>query len=47
VLYAIEARRLDDARAFLDGISAGWDRALVRLRRTVEEAPKGAPPRNK
>src|SRR5687767_9169214 len=32
VLYTLEARRLDEARAFLDGISAGWDRAIERLR---------------
>ncbi|HEY0928923.1 MAG TPA: metalloregulator ArsR/SmtB family transcription factor [Gemmatimonas sp.] len=37
VLYALEARRLDEARTFLDGISAGWDRAITRLRRLVEE----------
>ena len=30
VLYALDARRLDDARAFLEGISAGWDRAIDR-----------------
>ena len=37
VLYALEPRRLDDARAFLDGVSASWDRAIERLRRMVEE----------
>ena len=37
VLYALDARRLEEARAFLDGISAGWDRALERQRRLVEE----------
>ena len=36
VLYALEVRRLAEARAFLDGISAGWDRAIARLRRLVE-----------
>jgi DNA-binding transcriptional ArsR family regulator len=36
VLYALEPGRLDDARSFLDGVSAGWDRALERLRRLVE-----------
>lgn len=41
VLYALEARRLDDARAFLEGVSADWDRAIDRLRRVVE----GPPPR--
>ncbi|HUS64511.1 MAG TPA: metalloregulator ArsR/SmtB family transcription factor [Kofleriaceae bacterium] len=39
VLYALEPTRLDDARAFLDGVSAGWDRAIGRLRRLVEEPP--------
>jgi DNA-binding transcriptional ArsR family regulator len=37
VLYALDARRLAEAREFLDGISAGWDRAIERLRRMVEE----------
>lgn len=37
VLYALEPRRLADARAFLDGVSAAWDRAIERLRRLVEE----------
>jgi DNA-binding transcriptional ArsR family regulator len=41
VLYSLEARRLTDARAFLDGVSAGWDRAIDRLRDFVETpAPK-------
>jgi len=39
VLYALETRRLTDARAFLEEISAGWDRALGRLRHLVEEPP--------
>jgi DNA-binding transcriptional ArsR family regulator len=50
VLYALEARRLEDARAFLDGVSAGWDRALARLRQTVEtpsETRPKAPSRKK
>lgn len=42
VLYSLEARRLDEARAFLDGISAGWDRAIERLRHLVEEPAPGA-----
>ena len=42
VLYALDARRLDDARAFLEGISAGWDRAIGRLRRLVEDEPAPA-----
>jgi DNA-binding transcriptional ArsR family regulator len=40
VLYSLEPAPLDEARAFLDGISAGWDRALERLRRMVEEPPR-------
>jgi DNA-binding transcriptional ArsR family regulator len=44
VLYALEARRLADARAFLDGISAGWDRAIDRLRRLVEDEEPARPP---
>jgi DNA-binding transcriptional ArsR family regulator len=43
VLYALEARRVDEARAFLEGVSAGWDRAIARLRRMVEEPPRRAP----
>ncbi len=41
VLYAINPRRLDDARVFLDSISASWDRAIDRLRQIVEQP---APP---
>jgi DNA-binding transcriptional ArsR family regulator len=37
VLYCLEPARLDDARSFLDSVSASWDRALERLRRLVEE----------
>jgi DNA-binding transcriptional ArsR family regulator len=37
VLYALEPRRLAEARAFLDAVSAGWDRAIERLRELVEE----------
>ena len=40
VLYAIDARRLEEARVFLEGISAGWDRAVERLRHLVEEPPR-------
>jgi DNA-binding transcriptional ArsR family regulator len=36
VLYSLDTRRLEEARAFLDGISAGWDRAIERLRLLVE-----------
>ncbi len=42
VLYALDGQRLDDARAFLEGISAGWDRAIARLRVLVEDP---TPPR--
>jgi DNA-binding transcriptional ArsR family regulator len=41
VLYALEPQRLDDARAFLDTVSASWDRALERLRQLVEAPHKG------
>lgn len=37
VLYALEPRRLEDARVFLDAVSASWDQAIDRLRRLVEE----------
>ena len=40
VRYSLEGARLDEARAFLDGISAGWDRAIDRLQRMVEEPPR-------
>jgi DNA-binding transcriptional ArsR family regulator len=40
VLYALETDRMEDARAFLDGISASWDRAIDRLRRLVEAHDK-------
>ncbi|MDG3579505.1 metalloregulator ArsR/SmtB family transcription factor [Rhizobium sp. YJ-22] len=36
VLYSLDAQQVDAARAFLDAISAGWDRALARLRTLVE-----------
>jgi len=39
VLYALERRRLDEARGFLETVSAGWDQAIVRLRDMVEEPP--------
>jgi hypothetical protein len=41
VLYELESQRLDQARVFLEGISAGWDRAIARLRRMVEQPPHG------
>lgn len=37
VLYALEPERIEDARAYLDSVSASWDRALERLRRFVED----------
>jgi len=40
VLYALSPARLDEARTFLDNVSATWDRALERLRELVE-APEG------
>jgi hypothetical protein len=40
VLYALDARRLEEARAFLEAVAAGWDRAIERLRRIVEEQPR-------
>jgi DNA-binding transcriptional ArsR family regulator len=43
VLYTLEGRRLDEARAFLEMISARWDRALHRLREMVEIQPPRMP----
>jgi DNA-binding transcriptional ArsR family regulator len=40
VLYALDARRLEEAREFLEAVSAGWDRAIERLRGMVEEQPR-------
>ena len=42
VLYALETRRLGEARAFLEATSAAWDRAIDRLREMVEERPHRA-----
>ncbi len=39
VLYALDSRRIDEARAYLDAVSLSWDRALERLRGMVEEPP--------
>jgi DNA-binding transcriptional ArsR family regulator len=44
VLYALDRRRIDEARAFLDAISDEWDRALDRLKALVE-SPR--PPRRR
>jgi DNA-binding transcriptional ArsR family regulator len=35
-LYALEAAPLDDARRYLDQVSAQWDKAIARLRLLVE-----------
>lgn len=47
VLYVLDGGALVEARAFLDGISAGWDRAIDRLRTLVEELPPGPGPRRR
>jgi DNA-binding transcriptional ArsR family regulator len=39
VLYSVEAKRIEEARAFLEAMSARWDRAIDRLREMVEEPP--------
>ncbi|ENN86516.1 ArsR family transcriptional regulator [Rhizobium freirei PRF 81] len=38
VLYALDGSRIEEARAFLNAISAGWDRALSCLKSLVETA---------
>jgi len=45
VLYAVDGGAFIDARTFLDGIAAGWDRAIERLRAMVEAPPARRPPR--
>jgi DNA-binding transcriptional ArsR family regulator len=35
-LYALEAAPPDDARRYLDQVSAQWDKAIARLRALVE-----------
>ena len=40
VLYALEPQGLEQAGAFLDAVSASWDRAIERLRRMVEDPPR-------
>ncbi len=47
VLYAIEVRRLDEAKIFLEMISASWDQAIDRLRKVVEEKPSPTPKRRR
>lgn len=37
VLYTLDLRRFEEARSFLEQISADWDRAIARLRDFVEE----------
>jgi DNA-binding transcriptional ArsR family regulator len=37
VLYLLRPDRLDEARSFIDAVSASWDRALERLREMVEK----------
>jgi DNA-binding transcriptional ArsR family regulator len=39
VLYSLEVKRFEEARVFLQAISASWDRAIDRLREMVEEEP--------
>jgi len=36
-LFELEPDQLDEARRWLDGISAQWDQALARLKASVEE----------
>jgi DNA-binding transcriptional ArsR family regulator len=36
-IWELEAGRLEDARRYLDQISKGWDEALDRLRKFVED----------
>ncbi len=35
VLYALDSRQIEEARAYLEAVSADWDRALERLRLRV------------
>ncbi len=37
VLYSLEARRLEEARAFIEAVSRNWDRRIERLRSQVEK----------
>ena len=36
-LFELDPRALGEARRYLDGVSAAWERALERLRAFVEE----------
>lgn len=35
--FALELKRLDDAKAYLDRVSRHWDKALARLKALVED----------
>ncbi len=37
VVYSLETRRLEQARAFLERVSVAWDRRIERLKMLVEE----------
>lgn len=37
VLYTLKPERLDEAKNYLDMVSIGWDQALERLRKMVED----------
>jgi DNA-binding transcriptional ArsR family regulator len=37
-IWTLTPKRIDEARRYLDGISAQWDKALERLRHFVEDA---------
>jgi DNA-binding transcriptional ArsR family regulator len=45
VLYTLETRGLEEARTFIERISAVWDRRIERLRAFVEQP--GAPSRRR
>jgi DNA-binding transcriptional ArsR family regulator len=36
-LYALEPKRLEEIRSYLDRVSAQWDESLARLKSLVEE----------
>ena len=41
IVWQLDQRRLEDARRYLDMISRQWDDALGRLRKFVEDEPRG------
>ena len=43
VLYLPDARGLVEARAYLEMVAAGWDRAIDRLKDLVEERAPTSP----